>query len=310
MLPRGRPSWAVLLLALRLGLAAVGAGSFRVATYNLEGYVDAATATRPAKSPESKAKVREQIRALRPDILAVQEVGSASALLELQKGLQSEGVDLPYFECVSGSDTNIHVAVLSRWPFSAFRPHTNLSFLLGGRRFHVSRGFCEVVIQLNQGYSFTLLAVHLKSRRAVPQADESDLRFEEAKLLREIIESRLNANPHLNLVALGDFNDTKDSPAIRAIIGRGRNKLVDTQPAERSCDPSANSDPTGESRKIMWTHYFSKEDTYSRIDYIFLSPGMARAWLPAGTFVLACPNWGLASDHRPVIAEFQDMDPY
>src|SRR4051794_29123544 len=152
---QGRISWAVLLLGLRLGLAVAGAGSFRVATYNLEGYLDTPTATRPAKTPESKAKIREYIRALHPDVLALQEVGSASALLELQQALRSDGVDLPYSECVSGSDTNIYVAVLSRWAFSACRPHTNLSFLLGGRRFHVSRGFCEVELRVNGSYSFT-----------------------------------------------------------------------------------------------------------------------------------------------------------
>ena len=55
---------------------------------------------------------------------------------------------------------------------------------------------------------------------------------------------------------------------------------------------------------VTWTHYFGKEDTYSRIDYIMLSPGMAREWVPNEGFVLATPNWGLASDHRPIVAAF------
>ena len=61
--------------------------SFRIATYNLESYLDTGSPTRSAKSPESKAKVCESILALRPDVLALQELGSSSALLELRDSL-------------------------------------------------------------------------------------------------------------------------------------------------------------------------------------------------------------------------------
>ena len=52
-------------------------------------------------------------------------------------------------------------------------------------------------------------------------------------------------------------------------------------------------------RNVTWTEYYGKEDTYSRVDYILLSPAMARDWLPNETYVLALPNWGVGSDHRP-----------
>ena len=169
------------------------------------------TETRPAKSADAKAKVRESILALKPDVLALQEMGSTNALLELRDSLKAEGLDLPYWEHVTGFDTNIHVAILSRFPFTARRPHTDDSFLLSGRRFRVSRGFAEVDIQVNTNYSFTLITAHLKSKRAVAQADEAELRLEEAKLLREKVDACLAANPNANLVVLGDFNDTKDS---------------------------------------------------------------------------------------------------
>ena len=50
------------------------------------------------------------------------------------------------------------------------------------------------------------------------------------------------------------------------------------------------------------------EDTYSRIDYILLSPGMAREWVKDETYVLALPNWGVGSDHRPLVATFVAED--
>src|SRR5262249_46042836 len=88
------------------------AETFRVATYNVEGYLETPTRTRPGKSVESKAKVRESILAIQPDVLALQEIGSSNALLELRDSLKTVGLDLPYWEHVTGPDTNIHVSVL------------------------------------------------------------------------------------------------------------------------------------------------------------------------------------------------------
>ena len=299
-------------LAAIMGLLLIGAEacgeSFRVATYNLENYLDAATQTRAAKSAESKAKVRESILALKPDVLALQEMGSLSALLELRDSLKTDGLTLPYWQHLAGADTNIHVVLLSRFPFAASRPHTNESFLLNGRRFRVSRGFAEVDIQVNRNYSFTLIAAHLKSKRGLAEADEAEMRLEEAKLLREKIDARLATDPNANLVVLGDFNDTKDSASTKAVIGRGKTKLVDTRPAERNGDDIQPAGPQVEHRRITWTHYYGKEDSYQRIDFVLVSKGMAREWITNETYVLALANWGLASDHRPLVAAFEAED--
>ncbi|MEW6161141.1 MAG: endonuclease/exonuclease/phosphatase family protein [Verrucomicrobiota bacterium] len=296
-----------ILFALAI-LAQAAGQNFTVATYNVENYLDAAAGTRPAKSAAAKAKVRESIRAIRPHVLALQEMGSTNALLELRRSLKSEGLEFPYWEWVQGFDTNIHVAVLSQFPIIARRPHTNEGFLLQGRRFRVSRGFVEVDIEVNANYRFTLFTTHLKSRREIPEADQAEMREQEALVLRELVEARLKRNPNLNLIVLGDLNDVKDSRSTRAVIGRGRFALVDTRPAERNGDTEPSSNPRYDPRHITWTHFYGKEDTYSRIDYILLSPGMAREWDPQGTFVLTLPNWGVGSDHRPIVASFVAVD--
>ena len=298
----------VMLLALLLCAQFTGAEPFRVATYNVESYLGEATQSRSAKPAEAKAKIRESIRALKPDVLALQEMGGTNALLELRDSLKAEGLDLPYWEHVAGFDTNIHVAVLSKFPFTARRPHTDDSFLLSGRRFRVSRGFAEVDVQVNTNFSFTLITAHLKSKRAVAQADEAELRLEEAKVLREKIDARLAADPQANLVVLGDFNDTKDSASTKAVIGRGKIKLVDTRPAERNGDNTPSPNPAWEPRNVTWTHYYGKEDTYSRIDFLLISPGLAREWVASETYVLTLPNWGVGSDHRPLVATFEAED--
>jgi endonuclease/exonuclease/phosphatase family metal-dependent hydrolase len=298
----------VLSLAVVVWVQGAAGETFRVATYNLEGYLAESTDTRTAKSSQAKAKIRESIRALKPDVLALQEMGGTNALLELRDSLKAEGLDLPNWEHIAGFDTNIHVAVLSKFPFTARRPHTDESFLLSGRRYRVSRGFAEVDIQVNPNYSFTLITAHLKSKRAVAQADEAELRLEEAKLLREIVDARLDAKPEANLVVLGDFNDTKDSASTKAVIGRGKRKLVDTRPAERNGDKLPAADSAREPRNVTWTHYYGKEDSYSRIDYILISPGLTREWVADGTYVLSLANWGLGSDHRPIVAAFEAED--
>lgn len=297
--------WTAWCCAGLAPFAFAAAPTFTVATYNVENYLPVPLGTRPAKSPEAKAKVREHIRLLNPDVLALQEMGDTNALLELRASLKAGGLDYPHWEHVSGFDTNIYVAVLSKFPIVARRPHTNEGYLLGGKRLQVSRGFAEVDIQVTPQYRFTLLTAHLKSRRPVGVADETDMREQEALLLREKVNARFKSNPNANVVVLGDFNDVKDAKSTRNIIGRGSKAgLVDTRPAERNGDNTPSSNPRYAPRNVTWTYYYAVEDTYSRIDYLLLSHGMAREWDESGTYVLSVPNWGIASDHRPITARF------
>jgi endonuclease/exonuclease/phosphatase family metal-dependent hydrolase len=134
-----------------------------------------------------------------------------------------------------------------------------------------------------------VLAAHLKSKRAVPEADEAELRLEEAKPLREKIDARLAANPNVRLVVLGDFNDGKDSSSTKAVIGHGKQKLVDTRPAERNGDNVPSPNPAWEPRNVTWTHFYGREDLYSRIDFILLSPRLAHEWVTNETYILTMP---------------------
>ncbi len=309
MKPRVKGSQKILVVGVVFSLCFIFQFSaegeiFRVATYNVENFLDAPAGTRPAKSSESKARIVESISIAKPDVIALQEMGNTNALLDLRSLLKSAGHDYPQWEHITGHDTNIHVAILSKFPITARRPHTNENFLLNGRRFQISRGFAEVDIQINPKYSFTLITAHLKSRRPVPEEDEADLREQEAIKLRELIDARTAAQPNIHLVVLGDFNDVKDSRSTKVVIGRGKTALFDTRPAERNGDNQPNPNPRFAPRNITWTHYYGKEDTYSRIDYILISSSMKKQWLPEETFVVTTTNWGLGSDHRPLVAGF------
>jgi endonuclease/exonuclease/phosphatase family metal-dependent hydrolase len=298
-----RRLWLVFLCCLPEA-ARAETNIFRLATFNVENYLDASSGARHAKSPAAQAKVRDCILAMKPDVIALQEMGATNALLDLQSNLKSSGLDLPFWDEITGFDTNIHLAVLSRFPIVARRPHTNENFLLDGRRFLVSRGFAELDLQVTSRYTFTLIAAHLKSRRPSAIADEEEWRYEETAALRHVIDARFTQDPAQNLAVLGDFNDAQDSKAVRTIMGRGTTRLFDTRPAERNGDDAAGADGGHQPRRITWTHYYAKDDDYSRIDYILLGRGLQTRWLKDETYILTTPDWGLASDHRPLVAGF------
>lgn len=312
--PWGLPFiWQGTLLGLALlicqpYLAVAGDATFTVATYNLENYLLEKVDNRPAKTAAARAKVCEIIKSMAPDVLALQEVAGQNALAELRSTLKSEGLDYPEWEWIQGPDPLLNLAILSKYPIVARRPHRNLPYLMNGRRFEVQRGFAEVDIRISGSYTFTLITAHLKSKRPVPQADDQDLREMEVRALRDIINKHLEAKPGINLVVAGDFNDTKSSPAIKTVLGRGNTRLEDTRPAERNGDLSVSTTRNHIPRNICWTYYYAKEETYSRIDYILLSPGMQKEWDDSGTYVVAAPDWGIASDHRPILARFYAAD--
>jgi endonuclease/exonuclease/phosphatase family metal-dependent hydrolase len=310
MLPLRVIRWLFLFILLGLPLVAPGQPrSLSIATFNVENYIEAPSGSRRAKSPAAQAKVRDCILAMKPDVLALQEMGDTNALLDLQSNLKSGGLDMPYWDEITGYDTNIHVAVLSRFPIVARRPHTNENFLLDGRRLAVSRGFAEMDIQVTPHYTFTLIAAHLKSRLPSAIADEDEWRYEEAVALRRVIDDRLAQDPGQNLAVVGDFNDLQDSKPLRTILGHGSARLFDTRPAERNGDTAASAEGAHEPRRITWTDYYAKQDMYSRIDYILIGRGLQTHWLKDETYIYTTPNWGLASDHRPLLASFALPNP-
>ncbi|MBL9139441.1 MAG: endonuclease/exonuclease/phosphatase family protein [Verrucomicrobiales bacterium] len=303
-----RACWFWLVTTCLVVRAVPGADTIRVATYNVENYILAATESRPAKTEASKDKVAAVLQGLSPDLVGLQEVGGKPALMDIQSRLKARGLALPHAEIVHGFDTNIQVALLSRFPITALRPHVDDTYLLSGRRFRVSRGILEADVQVSPGYRLTVFVVHLKSRRAVPEADEGEMRRQEARILREKVVERLKLQPKANVVVLGDFNDTKDSESVRTLVGRGADQWVDTRPSERNGDTGFSPNPRWQPRTVSWTHYYGVEDSYSRIDYVLLHPNAASEWDATASFLPTVPDWGLASDHRPVVVTLRAAD--
>ncbi len=281
---------------------------FRVATYNVENYILEPIQNRPLKTKLARAKVVESILAAKPDVIALQEMGKKTALVKLQATLKAKGLNLPHMEHLSAFDPAIHVAFLSRYPFKKITRHDNESFLLNGRRLHVSRGFAEVRIAIGD-YSFSLITAHLKSKRKVSVADEAEMRLQEALRLRRIVDVRLKADPEMNFAVLGDFNDYYNSKPVKTLVGRDKSQLIDARPGEKNGDSGPNQiNSKWFPRNVSWTHFYGVEDVYSRIDFILLSPGMAKELDTANSWISVVADWGHGSDHRPVVTTFTAKD--
>jgi endonuclease/exonuclease/phosphatase family metal-dependent hydrolase len=291
----------VWLLALGAPLFA-GAETLTIATYNIENYVatnrmaDGVYRKNYPKPETEKAALRGVIRGLDADVIALQEVGPLPYLEELLRDLKSEGVDYPYFAWMEGADTERHLAVLSRRPFIHVNKHADIRFKYFTEETRVKRGLLEVRIAFANA-EIALFVVHLKSR-FTDRADDPESarrRAGEAEAIRDLICDGRSANPDMRFLVVGDCNDAPGSRPLRALLARGKTTITQMLPA---------SDFHGET----WTHFYRKQDAYSRMDYVLVSP-LLRPWVAGDAAeIFGGPDALKASDHRPVLIRLKSAE--
>ena len=123
-------------------------------------------------------------------------------------------------------------------------------------------------------------------------------------MLRGLIDARLAREPDAKLIVLGDFNDARIPPPSGRSSGAASGSCLTRAPPSATATRARGEPPYYEPRDVAWTYFYGKDDTYSRIDYILLSPALKRNWLANETYIPFIPNWGIGSDHRPVVAGF------
>ncbi|MFI5336588.1 MAG: endonuclease/exonuclease/phosphatase family protein [Opitutales bacterium] len=274
-----------------------------VATYNVENYTLADRMAdgvhRPAyPKPESeRIALRRVIGGLDADILALQEMGPKPFLDELQRDLRHEGHDYPYAVLLESADPDRHVAVLSRLPLRGIRLHAGVPVTLFGRPDRVKRGVLEVTVADGSG-EVTLFIIHLKSRRTERSDDPegSVQRLREARAVRDLVLTRFPEPGRARFIICGDWNDTRDSRAVKALTRRGQTELGEIL---RAVDSHGDS----------WTHFYHREDSYSRIDYILVSPALRPFVEGDSAQVYDGPGTRHASDHRPVMVKLTTGSP-
>ena len=270
-------------------------------SYNVENFTDAKPPSETSRYG-LKAKPEKEIAALvgivkeiKPDILGMCEMGSPEKLAEFQKRLAAAGVELPHSEFVAALDEDRHLALLSRFPIVARNSQTDVRFELNGQPERVRRGFLDVTVKVNDGYRLRCVGAHLKSKLPIPEG-EALVRRLEAQKLRAHLDGIFAKEPDANVMCYGDFNDTKDQPMFHAVTGpRGSVGHM----ADLWC-----RDPLGD----RWTYYWKTADQYSRIDYLFVSPGLWPEVNRSSASVYRSENWSDASDHRPVFTSIKPVE--
>lgn len=286
---------ALLVLSAFLSRELFATNEVVFVAYNLENYtIQGSARTRP-KTERAKDAVAQMIAEAHPDVLGVCEMGAADALEDLRERLKVRGVEFAEVELVVGPDPERHLALLSRFPLASRQSKPKISYELNGVPQLVRRGFLDVTVQIGGAYRLRLVGVHLKSKLPIPEG-ESLVRRMEAQLLRRHVDSILSEDPKANLLVYGDFNDTREQPALREVVGeRGSPGGLTELPAE---------DDLGD----RWTHYWRTADVYARIDYLLANKALLPEVLRGSARVWRGTVWREASDHRPVSVSILPVD--
>lgn len=288
----------VFFVAILLFLFAVTAAqALTVATYNVENYLVADRMVdgvyRPAypKPEAEKTAVQRVIRAIAPDVLALQEMGTPPFLEELQRDLRQQGADYPYATVLEAGDPERHVAVLSKLPFKEVRRHAAVPVTFLGQKDVVKRGVLEVTFATAAG-DVTLFVIHLKSRRTErPDDPEGNAqRLAEAEAVRDLVLTRFPEPATAKFLVCGDWNDTRSSKPVKALARRGKTELGEIL-------------RVADSRGETWTHFFRRDDAYSRIDYVLVSPGLKPLVAGNRATIHDGPGSLTGSDHRAVFVQ-------
>jgi endonuclease/exonuclease/phosphatase family metal-dependent hydrolase len=287
------------LLLNLIGSTWASAETLTVATYNVENYTAADRMTEAGyrkdypKPEAEKDALRTVIRALNADILVLQEMGTDAYLQELARDLKAGGLDYPCALLLEGPDTDRHVALLARRQPKAVKPYATLDFPYLGGREKVKRGLLEATFATESG-ELTLFAVHLKSRFTDRPDDpmSATRRAAEATAVRDVVLRRFPEPAKATFLILGDCNDSRDSKTVQHLLKRGKTDVVQLLPA-------------ADSRGETWTHAYHKEDSYSRVDHIFVSAPLRDAVIGEGATIYDGPAVKEASDHRPVMVKLK-----
>ncbi len=270
-----------------------GEGEFSVMTFNLHQYRlsdpgESAEGLVPQPRPGVEGLFRV-IQQVSPDILAVQEMGDPPAWADFKHRLRQHGLEYRYEDYQRQDPDDLNLAVLSRYPIVGRHPRTNDIYTIGPFKNPVRRGFIELEIEINPAYRFRLMTAHLKSK-LFHEYGQAEMRRNEARLLGNHVRSALHANPHVNLLVVGDFNDVPGSRPLREVLTyQNESILFDLRPTDDAGD--------------AWTQRV-ESDTHHRVDYMLVNAGMLREVVLDKTYAVRSPLLLNASDHRPLVATF------
>lgn len=195
-----------ILLVLLHCITSIEAKTFKVASYNMENLFDLTRdgTEYPAYIPNTgygwtkdiaNIKYNNMARVLNDlgcDVVALQEVESKKALMDLHNKLKGFGVDYPYLEIADSSVTSVKCAVLSKFPIVEKEeiPVNQVDN-------EIARNILKITLDID-GNRIILFINHWKSKRG-PES----MRIAYAKTLKREIDK---LKEDVDFVLIGDFN--------------------------------------------------------------------------------------------------------
>jgi len=276
----------------------------RVMTWNLENFVDLHDNPYNGSESESRPDRRELqerhetlaafMRALRPDVVAFQEVEGVALLEELADRFFPE-MGYRFFAAADRGDWHQNVFVMSRLPLGVVRslapvttpvPGTVLETGETEAQSQVNHRILVVEVLARPGEWFTLGAVHLKAGRT--PRDEGHRRGQLEALRAELARTRI-LYPGIPMVVAGDLNLIPTEAELQLLTGgSGELDFADVL--------GGGGRPTHPS-----------EDPVRQLGDILVNPAMERRLVP-GSGEVGAPfpvdALRLMSDHLPVVADF------
>ncbi len=198
-----------------------------------------------------------------PDIACLQEIENLRVLRRFNDDYL--GKVYPYALLIDGHDPRlIDIGVLSKRKITDVRTYIDEPY--DDRPGYLfSRDCLEVTFDID-GAPLTLFVNHLKSKysEGAKQKEEADKkRNAQARKVVKIVKERFKEKGFSNraFAVVGDFNDTPDSEPLKPLVqGLGLENVL-----ERVSDKTKR-----------WTHWWRSKNTISQIDYILLSPKLAK----------------------------------
>lgn len=220
-------------------------------------------------------RLAEVINKTKPDLVALQEVDvgvkRSGRVHQARKLAELTGMAVRYGPTQHYQGGLYGNAVLTRLPISDVHIQPLPYTAATAKRTTYPRGAIAVTVKSSAGRTITFISTHFQHN---VEAD----RIEEAKAINQHFGSKKTSPKH-SIVLAGDMNATPDSKPISILKKKWTNDM------DSSATPSAPS-----------------KNPKSRIDYVFhRGPGLKLI----SSEVIA---ESMASDHRPVLAVFEEVD--
>lgn len=213
------------------------------------------------------------IRDVNADIMVVIEAENRIALKQYSDILLKNVQGVPYEEVmlIDGNDKRgIDVGIMTKNGYTLGYMQSHVHDKLDNGEFIFSRDSPEYLVTTPNHEQIWVLPNHFKSKFGGNDPSSQKKRLVQAKKVKEIYH-RLIAEGKLNVVILGDFNDTPDSAALKPLLQETDLKDVSTHPLF----------DTGE---YAGKGTFGLGNDGNKIDYILLSPNLFARIKACGLF--------------------------